>query len=207
MGRDAHERCSPPRSAGRLCCWLIRVSHGAGHTAAVRGAAVAPSGLVAVSCSTDATARLWRLPYAPFLGGPVEESDEAVLQFQGAHGFTCDAGPPPYIWTAAACHNCCSALRSMKPGWSFEQCRSSLLRLGVSGACGYLSIPERHSTPDSWRCRGWSGAHAGASIITGRKVFLRRRGLRWTCGTTTGRSRPPPSPGAPTPCTLFASTR
>mmetsp|Transcript_729 Transcript_729/g.2165 ORF Transcript_729/g.2165 Transcript_729/m.2165 type:complete len:450 (-) Transcript_729:146-1495(-) len=59
-----------------------------GHTAAVRGAAVAPNGLVAVSCSTDATVRLWRLPYAPFLGGRVEESDEAVLQFQGSHGFT-----------------------------------------------------------------------------------------------------------------------
>lgn len=59
-----------------------------GHTAAVRGAAIAPSGLVAVSCSTDATVRLWRLPYAPFLGGRVEETEEAVLQFQGPHGFT-----------------------------------------------------------------------------------------------------------------------
>lgn len=60
----------------------------AGHTAAVQGAAIAPSGTVAVSCSTDATVRLWRLPYAPFMGGTVEESEEAVLQFQGPHGFT-----------------------------------------------------------------------------------------------------------------------
>jgi len=53
----------------------------------VKGVAVAPSGDAAVSCSTDATVRLWKLPYAPFHAGSVEETDQAVLQFQGAHGF------------------------------------------------------------------------------------------------------------------------
>lgn len=146
-------------------------------------------------------------PMRPFSVVPWRSPTRRCCSFRAHMVSRAMLDAPPCIWTAAACHNCCSARRSMKHGWSFEQCRSSLLRLGVSGACGYLSIPERHSMPDSWRCRGWSGAHAGASIITGRKVFLRRRGLRWTCGTTTGRSRPPPSPGAPTPCTLFASTR
>ena len=59
----------------------------AGHTAAVKGVAIAPSGDLAVSCSTDATVRLWRLPYAPFHAGDVEQADQAVLHFQGAHGF------------------------------------------------------------------------------------------------------------------------
>lgn len=53
----------------------------------MKGVAIAPSGDLAVSCSTDATVRLWRLPYAPFHAGDVEQADQAVLQFQGAHGF------------------------------------------------------------------------------------------------------------------------
>jgi WD40 repeat protein len=64
----------------------------AGHTAAVKGVAIAPSGDLAVSCSTDATVRLWRLPYAPFHAGDVEQADQAVLQFQGAHGFRRGSG-------------------------------------------------------------------------------------------------------------------
>ena len=55
---------------------------------AVRGIAVAPSGDVAVSCSTDCSVRLFRLPFAPFASpGPVEHEASAVLEFQGRSAF------------------------------------------------------------------------------------------------------------------------
>lgn len=69
--------------AGQRC--LRRLE---GHTAAVRGASIAPNGTVAVSCSTDCTVRLWKLPYAPFISGTVEESEDEIIQFQGPNGFT-----------------------------------------------------------------------------------------------------------------------
>jgi WD40 repeat protein len=74
--------CALPSGNDRAAALCV-----AGHTAAVKGVAIAPSGDLAVSCSTDATVRLWRLPYAPFHAGDVEQADQAVLQFQGAHGF------------------------------------------------------------------------------------------------------------------------
>ena len=54
----------------------------------VKGIAVAPSGEVAVSCSTDCSVRLFRLPFAPFATpGPVEDEVSAVLEFQGRNAF------------------------------------------------------------------------------------------------------------------------
>jgi WD repeat and SOF domain-containing protein 1 len=58
-----------------------------GHTGAVRGLAHVPSGDAAVSASTDATVKLWRVPFAPFDGGPVEEDALPVAEWVGAHPF------------------------------------------------------------------------------------------------------------------------
>ena len=58
-----------------------------GHTSAVNGVSVTRDGDAAVSCSTDCTVRLWRVPFAPFESGQVEGDDEAVLQFNGTSAF------------------------------------------------------------------------------------------------------------------------
>uniref|UniRef100_A0A7S3QLB8 Sof1-like protein domain-containing protein n=1 Tax=Dunaliella tertiolecta TaxID=3047 RepID=A0A7S3QLB8_DUNTE len=58
-----------------------------GHTAAVRGIAFAPDGETAVSCSTDATVKLWKVPFAPLEYGTVQQDAEPVFEFQGKHAF------------------------------------------------------------------------------------------------------------------------
>mmetsp|Transcript_37850 Transcript_37850/g.84390 ORF Transcript_37850/g.84390 Transcript_37850/m.84390 type:complete len:450 (-) Transcript_37850:359-1708(-) len=58
-----------------------------GHTSAVRGISFAPDGETCVSCSTDSTIRLWKVPYAPFEAGHVEAQQNAVFEFQGKHAF------------------------------------------------------------------------------------------------------------------------
>jgi len=50
---------------------------------------VTRNGDAAVSCSTDCTVRLWRVPYAPFESGSVEAEDRSVLQFHGSAAFKC----------------------------------------------------------------------------------------------------------------------
>ena len=46
--------------------------------------AVTPSGEAAVSAATDGSARLWRLPLAPFEAGPLEAAAHAVVEFQAS---------------------------------------------------------------------------------------------------------------------------
>lgn len=58
-----------------------------GHTAAVRGISFAPDGETCVSCSTDCTVKLWKVPYAPFQSGVVQQDAEPVFEFQGKHAF------------------------------------------------------------------------------------------------------------------------
>lgn len=58
-----------------------------GHTGAVRGIACTPSGDAAVSASTDCTVKLWRVPFAPFDGGPVQDDASPVMEFSGQHAF------------------------------------------------------------------------------------------------------------------------
>ena len=54
----------------------------------VRGISIAPSGDVAVSCSTDCSVCLFRLPFAPFeIAGDVADEASAVMEFQGKHAF------------------------------------------------------------------------------------------------------------------------
>ena len=50
-----------------------------------------------VSCSTDCSVRLFRLPFAPFAPGPVADAAGAVLEFQGRHAFR----GVDHHWTAA----------------------------------------------------------------------------------------------------------
>ena len=40
-----------------------------------------------VTCSTDRSARLYKVPFAPLEAGPVERDVSAVLEFHGKHGF------------------------------------------------------------------------------------------------------------------------
>ncbi|GLC33361.1 hypothetical protein PLESTB_000341300 [Pleodorina starrii] len=58
-----------------------------GHTAAVKGISFAPDGETCVSASTDATVKLWKVPYAPFEAGVVQDDAEAVFEFQGKNAF------------------------------------------------------------------------------------------------------------------------
>lgn len=58
-----------------------------GHTAAVRGVAYSPDGASCVSCSTDATVKLWRVPYAPIEAGNVAIDVSPTLEFQGKGAF------------------------------------------------------------------------------------------------------------------------
>lgn len=58
-----------------------------GHTGAVRGISVTPDGEAAVSASTDCTVKLWKVPFAPFDGAPVQEDASPVLEFSGRNAF------------------------------------------------------------------------------------------------------------------------
>ncbi|KAG2441056.1 hypothetical protein HXX76_003909 [Chlamydomonas incerta] len=58
-----------------------------GHTAAVKGISFAPDGETVVSASTDATVKLWKVPYAPFEAGDVQEDAEPVFEFAGKNAF------------------------------------------------------------------------------------------------------------------------
>lgn len=58
-----------------------------GHTKAVQGLAFAPSGDVAVSCSTDCTVKVWKVPHAPFEHGNVELDAKPMADFVGQKAF------------------------------------------------------------------------------------------------------------------------
>lgn len=58
-----------------------------GHTGAVKGISLTPDGEAAVSASTDCTVKLWKVPFAPFDGGPIQEDSQPVLEFSGKHAF------------------------------------------------------------------------------------------------------------------------
>lgn len=58
-----------------------------GHTAAIKGVSFAPDGETCVSASTDATVKLWKVPYAPFEAGDVQKDAEPVFEFQGKNAF------------------------------------------------------------------------------------------------------------------------
>lgn len=58
-----------------------------GHRGAVTGISFAPDGETAVSCSADSTVKLWKVPYAPFEAGVVQDDEEAVFEFQGKSPF------------------------------------------------------------------------------------------------------------------------
>ena len=58
-----------------------------GHTSAIRGLSFAPDGETAVSCSSDCTVKLWKVPHAPFEVGTVETVSRPVMEYQGANAF------------------------------------------------------------------------------------------------------------------------
>lgn len=58
-----------------------------GHTGQVKGISVTPDGEGCVTAATDCTVKLWKVPFAPFAGGPVVEDAAPVLEFSGRHAF------------------------------------------------------------------------------------------------------------------------
>ena len=58
-----------------------------GHTGAVKGISITPDGESAVSASTDCTIKLWKVPFAPFDGGPIQEDSQPILEFSGRNAF------------------------------------------------------------------------------------------------------------------------
>ena len=57
-----------------------------GHTRAVQGLAVSRDGSLAVSCSDDCTARLWRLPVAHKVGSQGGATEEALMEYRAKAG-------------------------------------------------------------------------------------------------------------------------
>ena len=57
-----------------------------GHTRAVQGLAVSRDGSLAVSCSDDCTARLWRLPVAHKVGSRGGATEEALMEYRAKAG-------------------------------------------------------------------------------------------------------------------------
>lgn len=80
-----------------------------GHTSEVKGVSVTQDGDACVSCSTDCTVKLWKLPFAPGEAGPLLQSDRPVFEFRGKGAFRgidhhwgrnsfATAGPQVDIW-------------------------------------------------------------------------------------------------------------
>jgi DDB1- and CUL4-associated factor 13 len=68
-----------------LVCRCLRTLRG--HTKAVQGLAIAPSGEIAVSCSADCTVKVWKVPHAPFEHGPVEQDAKPLADLVGQKAF------------------------------------------------------------------------------------------------------------------------
>lgn len=58
-----------------------------GHSGAVKGISFTANGEACVSCGTDSTVKLWKVPYAPFEVGTVECEETPVYEFQGKSAF------------------------------------------------------------------------------------------------------------------------
>lgn len=58
-----------------------------GHTGAVRGICVTPDGTCAISASTDCSVKMWKVPFAPFVGGPVQRDESPMMEFEGKNAF------------------------------------------------------------------------------------------------------------------------
>lgn len=80
-----------------------------GHTAEVKGVSVTQDSDACVSCSTDCTVKLWKVPFAPDEAGPLLQNDRAVFEFRGKGAFRgidhhwgrnsfATAGPQVDIW-------------------------------------------------------------------------------------------------------------
>ena len=94
----------------------------------VRGISIGPSGDVAVSCSTDCSVRLFRLPFAPFEGaGDVADEAGAVLEFQGKHAFR----GIDHHWAQS---KFATAGAQVRPAWLFHQSYFAL-PLVLPGIC------------------------------------------------------------------------
>lgn len=58
-----------------------------GHSGQVKGVSITPHGDACVSCSSDCSVKLWKVPFAPFDGGSIEEDQDPVLEFHGKFAF------------------------------------------------------------------------------------------------------------------------
>ncbi|DBB14873.1 hypothetical protein WJX82_005088 [Trebouxia sp. C0006] len=80
-----------------------------GHTSEVKGVSITQDGDACVSCSTDCTVKLWKVPFAPDEAGPLLQNDRPVFEFRGKGAFRgidhhwgrnsfATAGPQVDIW-------------------------------------------------------------------------------------------------------------
>lgn len=80
-----------------------------GHTAEVKGVSITQDSDACVSCSTDCTVKLWKVPFAPGEAGPLLQSERPVFEFRGKGAFRgidhhwgrnsfATAGPQVDIW-------------------------------------------------------------------------------------------------------------
>lgn len=58
-----------------------------GHSGQINGLAVSPDGECCVSAATDCTVKLWKVPFAPFDGGPVQQDSMPIMEFNGKFAF------------------------------------------------------------------------------------------------------------------------
>ena len=80
-----------------------------GHTSGVTGVSITQDGDACVSCSTDCTIKLWKVPFAPGEAGPLLQTERPLLEFQGKGAFRgidhhwgrnsfATAGPQVDVW-------------------------------------------------------------------------------------------------------------
>ena len=118
--------------------------------------AVTPNGDACVTCSTDKSARLFKVPFAPLEAGPVERDVSAVLEFHGKFGFRAldhhvrdtkfaTAGEKVRLWRIGRLPLRTYRLDGMCPNW--RRFAGGHGKAGEGGGGRYL---DSHSLSRSW---------------------------------------------------------
>ncbi|GMH38452.1 hypothetical protein BSKO_06336 [Bryopsis sp. KO-2023] len=116
-----------------------------GHKGTATGVAVTEDGEGCISCSSDCTVKLWKVPAAPFEGGPLVQDSTPVLEFQGSHAYkgcdhhwdkkmfaTCGAGVS--IWS----HDRMAPIKTFEMGSdSVSSVRFNPVEPDLLGSAGY----------------------------------------------------------------------
>jgi len=60
-----------------------------GHSNTIKGIAVSPDGESCISCSSDCSIKLWKIPVAPFEEGQATKDCGSVMDFPGTESYQC----------------------------------------------------------------------------------------------------------------------